>query len=85
MHADNFIINHGTAGQTIEGIAKLFPHFDGKSTSTFIVKAIDSINAGTFVIASEQEEIFGILNLVGKEQAHHLERLFAAIDIVSQE
>ena len=66
MHTDNFIINDGTAGQTIECIAELLPHFDGKSSTTFIVKAIDSINAGAFVIASEQKEIFRIFNLVGK-------------------
>ena len=72
MHTDNFIINYGTAWQTIKCIAKLLPHFDGKSTSTFIVKAIDSINAGAFVIASEEKEIFGVFNLVGKEQTDNL-------------
>lgn len=66
MHADNFIINDGTAGQAIEGIAKLLPHFDGKPSTTFIVKAINPINTSTFMIATQQKEIFGIFNLVGK-------------------
>ena len=35
---------------------------------TFVVKAVDAINAGAFMIASQEEEVFRILNLVGQQQ-----------------
>lgn len=32
---------------------------------TFIIKAINSINAGTFVVTTEQEEVLWVLYLIG--------------------
>ncbi len=54
------------------------------STLTFIVKAVDSVDAGTFVISSEQEEILWIFDLVGKQQTDSFQRLFSSVDVISQ-
>jgi hypothetical protein len=37
------------------------------------------------VVTAENEEVLGILDLVGQEQADGLERLLAAIDVVAKE
>ena len=84
VHTDNLIVNDGTAGQAVKGIAELLPHLDREATTALVVKAINAINAGALVVATEQKEIFGILDFVGKEETDNLERLFAAINVVSE-
>jgi hypothetical protein len=37
------------------------------------------------VVATQNEEVLGVLDLVGEEQADSLEGLFATVDIVAQE
>jgi hypothetical protein len=66
VHADNFIINDGTAGQAVECIAKLLPHFDGKSATALIVESVNAINARSLVISPQQKEILRVLDFVGK-------------------
>ena len=85
MHADDLVVNDGRTGQTIEGVAELLPHLDRIATTAFVVKAVNAINAGAFVVASEQEKVFRVLDLVGKQQRDHLERLLAAVDVVAEE
>jgi hypothetical protein len=45
---------------------------DGCRKRTFVIKAINPVNTGTFVISTENEEVFWIFDLVGKEQADGL-------------
>lgn len=40
---------------------------------TFIVEAVDSVDAGTLVVATEQEEVLGVLDLVRKKETDRLE------------
>ena len=82
MHADNFVINDGTARQAVKGVAKLFPHFDREAATAFVVKAINPINAGTLVVASQQKEILWVFDFVGKQQRHNFQRLLSAIDVI---
>jgi hypothetical protein len=37
------------------------------------------------VVATEEEEVLRVLDLVGQEEAHSLEGLLATIDVISQE
>jgi hypothetical protein len=37
------------------------------------------------VVTAQDEEVFGVLDLVGKKQADSLERLLAAVDVVTKE
>ena len=37
------------------------------------------------MVASKEEEVFRVFDLVGHEQADTLERLFAPVNIISQE
>lgn len=66
MHTNNLIINHRRTGKAVEGITKGLPQLDGKSTTAFVVKAVYPIDAGAFMVATQNEEIFGILDLVGE-------------------
>ncbi len=52
---------------------------------TLVVKPVDSVNAGTLVVAAQQEEVLRVLDLVGEQQADGLQRLLAPVHVVPQE
>jgi len=85
VHAQNFLVNDCTDGQTVENVRENLPQFDRVSTLALIVEAVDSINLGAFVIASQKEEIFGELYFVAEQKRYRFDRLLAAVDIVTQE
>jgi len=85
VHANDFVVNDGGTGQTVEGVAKLLPHFDRVAATALIVKAVNAVDAGALVVSAEEEEIFGVLDFVSKEETDDFERLFAAIHVVSEE
>ena len=72
MHAKNLVINQGCNWQTIKAVCEDFPELDTMSAFALIVKAINSVNGGALVIASQQEEVFRVLNFVSQKQAHSL-------------
>jgi len=65
MHAQNLLINNCGNWQTVEAICECFPEFDVVSSLTFIIEAVDSVDAGTFMVTSQKEEVLRILDLVG--------------------
>jgi len=85
VHANDLIINHSRTWKTIEGIAKLFPHLYREAPTTFIIKTVNPINASTFMVSTQKEEIFRVLNFVREQQRDNLQRLFSTINIVPQE
>ena len=54
-------------------------------TPTFIIETVYPVDTRTFVIATQDEEIFGVFDLVGEEKADSLEGLFSSVDIVAEE
>lgn len=41
----------------------------GKEARTLVIKPVDPIDTSTFMISTQDEEVFGIFDLVGKEEA----------------
>ena len=72
MHANNLVINNSATRETVEGIAKLLPHLDREAAAAFVIKAINPIDSGAFVVSSQEEKVFWVLDFVGKEQTNHL-------------
>ena len=85
MHTNNLFVNDGSDGQTVEAIRKSLPEFDVVTTLAFIVKSIDTVDARTFMVATEDEKVFRVLDLISQQQANGLQRLLATIDIVTEE
>lgn len=84
MHADNLIINDCSTGQAVKSIAKLFPNFDTVATTTLIVKAIYTVYSRTFVVATENEEVFRVLDFISKEETNNFQGLFSTIYVVTE-
>ena len=85
MHADDLVVDDSAARQAIEGVTELLPHLNREATATFVVEAVNSVNAGALVISPQQEEVFGVLDFVREQQAYNFQRLLAAVNVISQE
>lgn len=85
MHAYNLVVNDGTTWKTVEGIAKLLPHFHRKTATAFIIKSIDTVDTSALVVSAQQEEVFWIFDFVGEQQTNNLQGLFATVYVVTQE
>ena len=73
MHAENFLVDEGGDGEAIEDVAKDAPESDRVPAFAFVVETVDSIDLCTFVIASQKEEVLGILNFVAEKKANCLD------------
>jgi hypothetical protein len=67
MHAKNLLINQSCNWQGIENITENFPKSDGVASLALIIESIDTIDLGTLVIASQQEKVLWVFNLVGEQ------------------
>ena len=50
-----------------------------------VVEAVDAVDRRALVVATQQEEVFGVLDLVSEQQADGLEALLASVDVVAEE
>ena len=85
MHAENLLINERCDGEAVEDVAEDSPESNGVSTLALIVEAIDAIDLSALVIASQEEEVLGVLDLVAEEKADCLDRLLSTVDVVTEE
>lgn len=85
MHAENLLINKCCDGEAIEAISEGLPQLDVIAALALIIKSVNTINGCALVVATEEEEVLRVLDLVGQEEAHGLEGLLATINIIPQE
>lgn len=64
MNTENLGRDDGTKGQRVEDVDERFPNFDGGSAFAFVVETVHSSNVGTFMVTTEKEKVFGVLNLI---------------------
>ncbi len=85
MHGEDLLVDDGGNGQTVEAVGKGLPQLDVVAALALVVEAVDAVDGRALVIAAQDEEVLGVLDLVGQQQADGLERLLAAVDVVAQE
>lgn len=69
MHAKDLFINNSSYGQAVEAVSEGLPKLDVVSSLALVVEAVYSVDTGALVVASQQEEVLGVLDLVGEQQA----------------
>lgn len=52
---------------------------------TFVVEAVDAVDGSTFVVAAEKEEVFGVFDFVGEQEADGFEGVLAPVDVIAKE
>ena len=101
MHCKDFFVDDSGDRQAIKTVRECFPQFDVVPTfawksrqhkekchengPTFIIKPVNSVDTRTLVISSQNKEIFRVFDLIGKEEANGLERLFTPVNVVTKE
>ena len=85
VHGEDLLVNDSRNGQAVEAVGECLPQLDVVATLALVVEAVDAVDRRALVVAAQDEEILGELDLVGKEQADGLERLLAAIYVVAEE
>jgi hypothetical protein len=65
VHCEDFLIDDCCNGQAVEAISERLPQLDIVPPLALVVEAVDTVDGGAFVIAAQDEEIFGIFDLVG--------------------
>lgn len=64
MHGEDLLVDNGRDWKAVEAVGERLPQLDIVTSLALIVKSIDSINGGTFVVAAKDEEVFWVLDLV---------------------
>jgi hypothetical protein len=85
VHGEDLLVDDSGNRQAVEAIGERLPQLDVVSSLAFVVEPVDAVDAGAFVVATENEEVLGVLDLVCEEQADGFQRLLAAVDIVTEE
>lgn len=85
MHGEDLLVNDGGNRETVKAVGESLPELDVVSALALIVETVDTVDRSTLVVSTENEEVLGVLDLVGKEKANSLERLLATIDVITEE
>ena len=83
MHAKNSIVDNGSSWEHIEAKAEFFPNLNSVPSFALVVESIHSIDGLALVVASQQVEVLGELDLVGEEQGYGFNTLLSTIHIVA--
>lgn len=85
VHAENFLVDESGDGQTVEHVTEDTPKSNRVSTFALVIEAVNTIDLGTLVIATEQKEVLWVLNFVAEEKADRLNGLSSTVNVISEE
>lgn len=71
MNAEYFVVNDCGNWEAVEALDKLLPELETVSSLALIVESIDTVDRATFMIASQQKEVFRVLDLVCHHKADY--------------
>jgi hypothetical protein len=84
VHAKDLFIDNSSTREAVEAVGKSLPELDTKASFALVIKAVDPIDGGTLVVSTQDEEIFGVLDLVRQQQTDRLETLLATVHVITQ-
>lgn len=73
MHGEDLLVNDSRNWQAIEAVGEGLPQLDVVSSLALVIEAIDAVDRCAFVVATEDEEVLWIFDLVCEEQADGLQ------------
>jgi hypothetical protein len=85
VHSEDLLVNDGGNGEAVKAVGESLPELDVVSALALIVETVDTVDRGTLVVSTQNEEVFRVLDLVCKEEADGLEGLLATVDVVTEE
>ena len=85
VHGEDLFINDGGNRKAVEAVGESLPQLDVVSALALIVETVNTVDRGTLVVSTQNEEVLGVLDLVREKEANSLERLLATVDVVTEE
>lgn len=85
MHRKNLFVDDSGNRKAVEAVGKGLPKLDVVPALALVIEAVDTVDGRTLVVATQNEEVLGILDLVGKQKANRLERLLAPVNVITKE
>mmetsp|Transcript_17525 Transcript_17525/g.54741 ORF Transcript_17525/g.54741 Transcript_17525/m.54741 type:complete len:529 (-) Transcript_17525:13-1599(-) len=83
--AEDFLVDDRRDREAVEAVREGLPHLDVVPTLALVVEPVDPVDARALVVPAEDEEVLGVLNFEGQQEAYRLERLLPAVDVVPEE
>jgi hypothetical protein len=72
VHAKDLLVNDSGTWKAVEAVRERLPELNSKSPLAFIVESIDTVNRGTLVVSTKDEEVLWVLDFVCKKETHSL-------------
>ena len=85
MHAYDLLANDAADRHRVEHISEGFEKLDVVAALHIVEEAVHFVNASALVVATQQEEVLGIHNLVAILQNDRFNAVLAAVDVVAKE
>jgi hypothetical protein len=85
VHGENLLVDDGSDRETVEAVGKGLPQLDVVPPFALVVKAVDAVNGGALVVATKDEKVLRVFDLVCEKQADGLKGLLATVYIVAEE
>jgi hypothetical protein len=64
VHGEDLLVDDSSDGQAVEAVRKCLPKLDVVAALAFVIEAIDTVDGGALMVASENEEVLRVLDLV---------------------
>lgn len=64
MHAEDLVVDDCSHGQAVEAVGVDLPQPDAEPTLAFVIEPVDSVDGGTFMVSTQEEEVVGVFDLV---------------------
>ena len=72
VHGENLLVDDSGDGKAVEAVGEGLPELDVVPALALIVETVNTVNGGALVVPTEDEEVFGVLDLVREQQADGL-------------
>jgi hypothetical protein len=85
VHGEDLLVNDSGDRKAVEAVGEGLPQLDVVASLALVVETVDAVDGCALVVAAQDEEVFGVLDLVCQQKADGLEGLLAAVDVVTEE
>ena len=65
VHAENLLVHKGRHGEAVEAVGEDFPQPHVEPPLALVIEPVDAVYGGALVVAPQEEEVLGVLDLVG--------------------
>ena len=85
MHAHDLLVDQGDQGHVVEAGVELLPQPNFVAALDFVEEAVNARDGLALVVAAEDNDLLGVADFEGEEEANNFATLLASVDVVAHE